>query len=342
MKRLSIIIPMYNVEPYVERCIRSLEDQDISKDDYEILCINDGSPDDSRGVVMALQNEFKNVILIDQNNQGVSRARNNGLDRATGKYVMFIDPDDYVVSNTLSEILSYTKKYDAEVCFLGYRFINQDGTVKEEILNDKEQNKIFFGILASDLSRGDGKVDPDRMWAILFRRSFLNKHNLRYLPDVPYLEDGELISRILCLAKKCVFWGKLFYLRTTRPGSATRSKLFHTKKATDGFIKSAVNLKNFKEYDLLNDEQIGYINKKIVKFIVLSVSSLFHIKSIHRLFYVRNQLKRNNLLMIDLNGVSKSYIKCGERINKSFLAILIFLVVKKIEAKFVRKLRSVS
>lgn len=84
MKRLSIIIPMYNVENYVERCIMSLENQDISKADYEIICINDGSPDDSRGVIVRLQEKFSNIVLIDQENRGVSNARNNGINAARG------------------------------------------------------------------------------------------------------------------------------------------------------------------------------------------------------------------------------------------------------------------
>ena len=79
MKRLSIIIPMYNVASYVERCIRSLENQDIPKEDYELICINDGSPDNCKEIIVRLQKEFSNIILIDQENQGVSRARNNGV-----------------------------------------------------------------------------------------------------------------------------------------------------------------------------------------------------------------------------------------------------------------------
>ena len=79
--QLSIIIPMYNVAPYVERCIRSLEDQDIPRNEYELICINDGSPDNCREIVEQLQLEFSNIVLINQINQGVSVARNNGIDK---------------------------------------------------------------------------------------------------------------------------------------------------------------------------------------------------------------------------------------------------------------------
>jgi glycosyltransferase involved in cell wall biosynthesis len=74
--RLSIIVPAYKVEDFIERCIHSLENQDIAKADYEIIVTNDGSPDNSKVIVEKLQHEFSNIILVNQQNQGVSRARN--------------------------------------------------------------------------------------------------------------------------------------------------------------------------------------------------------------------------------------------------------------------------
>ena len=103
--KLSIIVPAYKVEAYIEKCIRSLEDQDLPKDEYEIIVINDGSPDRCREIVEELQKEFSNIILINQENQGVSMARNNGIANAQGKYIMPIDPDDYVLPNSFGSII---------------------------------------------------------------------------------------------------------------------------------------------------------------------------------------------------------------------------------------------
>ena len=94
MKRLSVVIPMYNVEPYVERCVRSLLQQDLPLDDYDIICVNDGSPDRSGEIVERLQKEYSNIILINQQNQGVSGARNRGIHEADSKYVLFSETDD--------------------------------------------------------------------------------------------------------------------------------------------------------------------------------------------------------------------------------------------------------
>ena len=88
---LSIIIPVYNVEKFVERCIRSCEKQDVSSDNYEIICVNDGSKDNSLDIINRLSTEYPNIIVISQPNGGLSAARNTGMRNASGVYYMFVD-----------------------------------------------------------------------------------------------------------------------------------------------------------------------------------------------------------------------------------------------------------
>lgn len=255
MKRLSLILPIYNVEPYLERCLRSILKQDIPKSDYEIICVNDGSPDNSSEVVISFQANYDNIILVEQENQGVSMARNNGVEKSTGKYVLFVDPDDFVDVNSFSRILKNSEKHHAEIAFLGFSFLNEDFTIRQQIFNEQHRDMIFTGTEAYEVSRDDGNTDPDRMWAILFNREFLEKYNLRFLPDVPYLEDGEFIARTLCLAERCVFDGYSFYQRTTRQGSATNSGLFYSERASRGFVIAACNLHNFQKNKEMNTAQ---------------------------------------------------------------------------------------
>ncbi len=307
MNRLSIIVPMYNVEPYVERCINSLEKQDIQEDEFEIICINDGSPDDSKEVVKRLQKQYDNIILIDQQNQGVSRARNNGIDRAKGKYLLFIDPDDYVDSNSFGRILSKAEKYQAQVSFLGFTFLMQYGSIYRQVLNENISSSLYHGIEAYYLARGYGQPDPDRMWAVLFERNFFNGNNLRYLPDVPYLEDGEFIGRILCLAERCIFDGSSFYQRTTRPGSATNSELFRSEKAINGFLLAAGNLKKFKEEQDLNERQKIFLNQPISKFVLLALNSSLQKPYIKNYKRIRKVLSGKGFKRIELKGVDTPY-----------------------------------
>ena len=101
---LSIIVPIYNVEKYVEKCIRSCEAQDISKEDYEVVVINDGSPDNSLKIVERIADEFPNIKIISQPNKGLSAARNTGMRNASGDYYMFVDSDDWIAEKCLGKI----------------------------------------------------------------------------------------------------------------------------------------------------------------------------------------------------------------------------------------------
>lgn len=308
MKVLSVIIPVYNVEPYIERCLRSLEDQDLGKEDYEIICVNDGSPDNSRDVIIRLQKEFNNIVLVDQQNQGVSRARNSGIDRASGKYLLFIDPDDFVDTLSLQAILQKADIQQIQVLFLGYSVLSMTGTVLRHVFNEEHSESIHTGIKSYFLARGDGRTDPDRMWAVLFDSGFFNNHSLRYLPDVPYLEDGEFIARILCMADRCAFDGRPFYQRTTRPGSATNSDLFHSEKAVQGFLTAAKNLRKFQSDPALPLARKTFLNQPIAKFVLLTLNSSLQ-KPLHGNYIkIRKALADNGFRTIHLNGVVKPYI----------------------------------
>jgi len=329
MKLLSIIIPIYNVEPFLKRCLNSLANQNIPKDSYEIICINDGSPDNSRNIVVQMQREHDNIVLIDQENQGVSRARNNGIDKAKGKYLLFFDPDDYAEANCLSRLIETADKFKAEVSFLGFTVLNEDSSVRRQMHSKEHCNKVYPGTEAYFLSRGDGSTDPDRVWAILFERAFINKFNLRYLPDVPYLEDGEILARILCLAERCIFDGSSFYLRTIRPGSATNSKLFYSDKAIDGFIKAALNLRNFKNTQNLNQTQKDFLNQPLIKFVVLSLSSTSKLSQFKKFLRVYRIFKNNSLNNLDITGCGKPYKKLGEAYNNSIFLLYLYLISKQ-------------
>jgi len=338
MKRLSVIIPMYNVEPFVERCLLSLERQDIPRKEYEIICINDGSPDNSKGIVSKMQKEYDNIILIDQQNQGVSRARNNGIDKASGEYLMFIDPDDYVAGKSFDRILRSVKNKEAQVSFLGFTFRKTDGTIRNRILNEEQAGLVYEGIEAYHLARGDGRTDPDRMVGVLFETAFLEKHKLRYPTEVPYLEDGEFIARILCLAERCIFDAYSFYQRTTRPGSATNSTLFYSEKATRGFLLAAISLKCFQQEHELTYKQFIFLNQPIAKFVILVVNSCIGKSLFHRIRSIKTEFAQNGLKSCNLEGCNRLYRRLGWIYNISPILLIAVLYCRpRLEKVFKRK-----
>lgn len=331
---------MYDVEAYVERCIRSLENQNISPDEYEIICINDGSPDNCKGIVQRLQEEYSNIILINQENQGVSRARNAGIDIAVGKYLLFIDPDDYIIPNIFEKALGFADCNNAQVAFLGYTVLNEYGTVHKNYLNEDLKNQLFTGPEAYFYSREDGQTDPDRMVAVLFSKDLIINNNLRYLANVPFLEDGEFISRILCLTERCVFFGLPFYFRTTRPGSATNSRLISSEMATNGFFLAVLNLKRFQREQKLTSEQYNFMNQSICKFSILIIDPARDSFVFMKVKSLKNMLAEKGLAKLDLTGVDKEFTKFGSLYNKSVWCFLFYrylsLILKSIKSSFIR------
>lgn len=321
---------MFNVERYIERCLRSLLVQDIPLASYEIICINDGSPDGSKEIVKDIQKEYANILLIDQENKGVSVARNNGIKKARGKYLLFVDPDDYIDGNSLLNILRSANDNIAQVTFLGYTFLNEDGTARRKLFYENHKDTVYSGVEAYSVARADGRTDPDRLWAVLLDSAFIKSRGFYFLPDVPFLEDGELLARILCQTERCIFNGQSFYQRTTRPGSATNSKLFYSEKSTKGFIAAASNLLSFQKREELMYEQKQFLNQPIAKFIFLAIESALGAKSMNKLTGTIKDticITAGNLNLMRCEGIYKIY---GRAYNLSpYLCAIILLIYPK-------------
>ena len=256
-------------------------------------------------------------------------ARNNGMERAQGKYLLFIDPDDYVDAYSFARVLNTAENHEAQVSFLGFTFLNVDGSIRKVVLNEEEKAKIYPGTQAYFVARNDRLTDPDRMVAVLFERSFMKKHTLRYLPGVPYLEDGEFIARIMCLAERCIFDGHSFYQRTTRPGSATNSKLILTPKAKEGFMLAAENLKNFKGKHDLSQAQRNFLNQPIAKFILLNVMITSSLNSHKEFKLVKETLLIRGLNNLDLEGCDPIYSRFGAIFNRSVNKFFYFWILRR-------------
>lgn len=333
MKVISVIIPIYNVEPYVERCLLSLENQDISQDDYEIICINDGSPDKSREVVLRLQKEFSNIILIDQENQGVSHARNNGIKKAIGKYLLFIDPDDYIKENCLGGILKYADSNQAQIVIPGYTFVDLDDNLVGKTTFENYEEKEFTGIEAYKITHIKEQMGPDLAVGVIFETEFLNKNYIYYLPNVPFLEDGEFLARAHCVASRCFLTKQLLYTHVlARSGSATNSDLFNSERARNGFVLAAKNLKSFQQAPTLDIRQKQFLNGSIVQFVLLVVYSAIKTRSLKTLINTTKSLKVSGLGKLSLDGCSGWHVLCGKPYNISpYLGALVLPLYLKLD-----------
>ena len=128
---LSLILPIYNVEKYLSVCLDSLIKQNIDESVYEIICVNDGSPDKCEQIILNYQKEHSNIHLINKENGGVSKARNAGLATAKGKFIWFIDPDDFIRPNCLKYILNILDEEKADVCNILYKSVPEETTLDD-------------------------------------------------------------------------------------------------------------------------------------------------------------------------------------------------------------------
>lgn len=328
---------MYNVAPFIERCIRSLENQDILREDYEIICINDGSPDNVQEIVEKLQLEFSNIILINQENQGVSMARNNGIAIAKGKYILPIDPDDFVLSNSFGYIKRKIESADFDIAYLGFEFFNvEEHSVWKTDYNSKVDID-YSGLDGYFEARGAQIKDPDRSWAILYKNSLLEKFQIKYPKNVPYLEDGLFLAKVFSVAEKVIFFKEYFYQRTTRIGSATNSNLFYTDQSINGFMNAIDDVKEFAIKNNLKGKQLLLINHVIAKFVFLPLtSSLTSTKKIDFLKIVK-LLKNKGLGTLNLNGCRGTYLIYGKAYNKSIFHYIIAFYAIKFKGKLTTK-----
>ena len=112
--KLSIIVPIYNVEKYICECVSSLYRQNLDEKEFEVILVNDGTKDKSMEVLAPIIEQHDNIIVINQVNQGLSASRNNGLAKAIGKYVIFVDSDDVIIDNSLSILLKQALDTDVD------------------------------------------------------------------------------------------------------------------------------------------------------------------------------------------------------------------------------------
>ena len=231
---LSIIIPVYNVAQYIVKCVDSIINQEI-KGKYEIILVENGSSDDSYEVVESLSMRYPDIVrLIRIDIPDVSKARNIGIDCAKGKYVTFIDGDDWIEPTMFGALLDIAQSYDADIVESNY-FLNVPG--KElRIIGDSlclNEGKVYVknGLQAmADILLEKCTSSP---CGRIYLRKFLGKE-CRF-PEGVFYEDHACIYRWSSLAEKVVHLDKAFYHYEIRPGSTTGITQKSRKKAADFF-----------------------------------------------------------------------------------------------------------
>lgn len=216
---VSIILPCYNVASYLDVCLESLVGQTLA--DMEIICVNDGSEDDTLGLLHAWAEKDGRIRVANRENGGLPTARNTGMDLASGEYIGFVDPDDYVERSMYARLLEEARRHDADVTACGYTgFSDQDGSVLEKWslspaagVEEDVQSCIFQ---ENAVWRRMAAV----AWNKLYKREFLEGNGLRFEPRFRQGEDDAFWLMVLAHASRlAVIPDRLYWYRRQREGA---------------------------------------------------------------------------------------------------------------------------
>lgn len=223
--KVSVIIPIYNVEKYLEEALESVINQTLKE--IEIILINDGSSDNSLKIVKKYAERDIRIKIFSQVNQGLSIARNKGIEIAKGKYIYFMDSDDYIELNTLEKCYILCEKYNLELVYFEARSF-LDGNFYKKINNEVylkkgkiEENRYMTGIefIERCISKKTYTVSA---CLYFFKKETIG--NLRFFPKI-YYEDDLFSTLLLLKIKKMMFIGEKFYNRRYRENSITTTKI---------------------------------------------------------------------------------------------------------------------
>ncbi len=260
----SIVVPVYNVEQYIDRCISSLIDQDI--DDYEIILIDDASVDNSVKKIKDWEQKCEKIFLIIKNeNTGLSDTRNLGIKKAQGRYVLFIDSDDYIDRNVLKHLKDELEIYDPDILYFGY-WVEQINKI-ERIYNYKSQRgHIYAGkeFIKNELIK---RNLPIPACAACYKVEYLKKNNLFFKKGILH-EDVRWSPITLYLSEKVYASDLAFYHYVLRDNSISQKK-HRTKNGID-LLETCHYLKKFSKK----------IESKIIKKYFLNYIAMTYMKAV--------------------------------------------------------------
>ena len=329
---LSVIVPAYNVSLYLERCLLSLLNQNIGKETYEIIIVNDGSKDDTQSIAenFIAKHPSHSIHLINQENKGLAGARNTGIRSAKGTYVMFVDSDDYVEPHVFADMLDFAMLNSLEIAMFGQIMI-VNGVKKHRQNKNIETSSVMTGIELFFKRHGDSACK------YLINSSYLKSNELYFFENALYLEDGEWSPRLFAKAQKTAYKSLYFYNYELRPGSLVTSGVAVTEKALHGYMQSAHHLTKFKERKDLTLEQSQFINQTIAKFVLLPITLCASFKGFKQILMVRKVILNSGFKKLEIQGLREERLKQAKLFNKSFLVLYMYLLKKNFLASRSKK-----
>ena len=239
MPKISVVIPVYNAEMYLKKCLDSVVNQTLQ--DIEIICVNDGSTDNSLSILEEFRAKDTRIKIITQKNSGVGIARNTAIRRSNGEYIAFVDPDDFYPNYGVLDLL-YDKALNNNATVVGGSMINtKDGKFKESSF--KKSRFEQEGWINSDDYQFDYYFQR-----FIFKRDFLIKNNL-FFPDLRRYQDPIFMTNVLFAAKRLYVIPNRTYVYF-ESGNTISTNLIKVHSILKGFLRELHLAKKYEYYDL--------------------------------------------------------------------------------------------
>jgi len=257
---LTIIIPVYNVQNYIERAVRSVSE--IKQVKYEVICVNDGSTDNSLTVLQSLERKFSFLKVVDQENKGLSGARNTGVQYACGKYIMFLDADDWLMleKHSLVDILIFINQNNLEVYAYNLEYFNED--------NKSQGIRHYHPITYHKIDTGKNFLiegyQPSSACLFIYEANNIRKQGLKFYPKISQ-QDVEFTVRLMINSNRVYFSKNILYAYYKHTGTITQPLNIEGKKKylsdaiqVASLIKKNISLFNLKDKTLKKAIQKNY------------------------------------------------------------------------------------
>ncbi|CEP97135.1 glycosyltransferase [Paraclostridium sordellii] len=254
MIKVSIVVPVYNVEKYLKESLDSAVNQSLK--DIEIIVVNDGSTDNSQEILKVYEEKYSNLKVINQENKGLSGARNTGIAECKGEYIYFLDSDDYIDLNSMEYCYNEAKKdnldiltFDADTFLdgkLSVDEINKEEFYRENLIESKTMSGEEFYVYSNQKGAYRAPV-----WLNFYKREFIEKNNLIFYEGIVH-EDEIYTSKSFILAKKIKYIPKRFFFRRVRENSIMTRKIDESR-IKGNYIIAKETYKLFK-YEVINEK----------------------------------------------------------------------------------------
>ena len=283
MTQLSIIVPVYNVEKYIRPCIESIFKQGLDDNDFEVIIVNDGTPDRSMEMIADIITQHNNITVINQENQGLSIARNNGIAAAKGEYILMPDSDDLLIENSLKPILEKALETKVDLMVADFLIMNDD-EIEHTNLSTLQQPTIEFTMKTGrELFLQDMSPHRCYVWRTLYRREFITSNNISFYPGIRY-QDIPFTHECYLKANNGIRTNVILNIYRRWPGSSTRA---YTLNNSRHFITAIALTWKLRQMEGLSSDMVYKIEENVYislrMMIYHTIHGIKHIKDRHAL-----------------------------------------------------------